>query len=461
MGSEIFDFKQIGYWARYRSSSLCHALHDKSLPLREPSSKTISNLVSCFKRVRLVALKINNVPHEGLSARKLLKALPKRRIRPGFAKSAWPERLKQEFATYREWKTKPVLSEAEGGALRREPCRPITVDQKHVSDINRMVGYMVRERGVLDFGLLDICDPEVFTAYLNWHLSQEADGGYVTAKHTSIALALISRYLVATGQLERSRDGKDIWQVFYQQGQEVVMLGASRGEVSKPADIGNWEPTDLRRIGYDGWNIEAPVPRGIGKHIHDNAIFSRKRSALFFFLAFETPLRVRNWREMRWGKNLSRTKNGRWIVHFEGSELKIGRRGYFKNVYERIYSEEASRMIDQWRLILAKKFGPDFENVTSYVFTTSAIGKGVVGKAISYGSFSNCLKCLVMELRGETFHPHMVRHILGSYLVNEYGPGGFGLAAELLGDTIEIVLKSYYRPNTKKDFESYLNSVAR
>jgi len=65
-----------------------------------------------------------------------------------------------------------------------------------------------------------------------------------------------------------------------------------------------------------------------------------------------------------------------------------------------------------------------------------------------------------MEIRGETFHPHMVRHIVGSYFVNEYGAGGFGLAAELLGDTIEIVLKSYYRPNTKKDFENYLKLAA-
>lgn len=283
---------------------------------REPSSKTISNLVSCFKRIRRVVLETRNVPLEGLSARKLLAALPKRRIRSGFAKSAWPERLKREFAAYRDWKIKPILTESEGRALRKQPCRPITIDKKQVSDLNRMVGYMVRERGILDFGLLEMCDPDMFAAYLNWHLSQEADGGYVTAKHTSIALALVSRYLVATGQLEQRRDEKDIWQVFYQLGQEVVMLGASRGEVSEPSDVGDWKPADLRRIGYDGWRIEAPVPKGVGKHIHVNAIFSRKRSALFFFLAFETPLRVRNWREMRWEKNLFRSNDGRWTVHF-------------------------------------------------------------------------------------------------------------------------------------------------
>ena len=431
-----------------------------ALPKGEPSSKTISNLVSCFKRVRVAALKLHNVPREGRSARKLLDALPKRRIRLGFRKDAWPERFKREFAGYREWKVKPVLSKAEGREFRKQPCRPITIDKKQVSDINRMVGYMVRERGVTDFGLVDICDPELFIAYLNWHLSQNADGGYVTAKHTSIALALISRYLVATGQLEQRRDGKDIWQVFYQQGQDVVMLGANRGEVNQPFDIGNWKPIDLRRLGYAGWTIEAPVPRNVGKHIHNNAIFSRKRSALFFFLAYETPLRVRNWREMQWGKNLYRSKDGRWTVHFEGSELKIGRRGYFKNVYERTYSQEASRMIDGWRIVLAEKLGPDFETLAPYVFTPNKIGKGVIGKPISYGSFSRCLKCLVMEIRGETFHPHMVRHIVGSYFVNEYGAGGFGLAAELLGDTIEIVLKSYYRPNTKKDFENYLKLAA-
>lgn len=37
-----------------------------------------------------------------------------------------------------------------------------------------------------------------------------------------------------------------------------------------------------------------------------------------------------------------------------------------------------------------------------------------------------------------------------SYLVNEFGPKGIGLAAELLGDTIKVVMATYFRPNNEE-----------
>lgn len=63
-----------------------------------------------------------------------------------------------------------------------------------------------------------------------------------------------------------------------------------------------------------------------------------------------------------------------------------------------------------------------------------------------------------MEHRGETFHPHKIRHIVGSYLVNERGAGGLGLAVRLLGDTPQVILDAYYRPNTTQDLASYVSS---
>jgi len=53
----------------------------------------------------------------------------------------------------------------------------------------------------------------------------------------------------------------------------------------------------------------------------------------------------------------------------------------------------------------------------------------------------------------------MIRHIVGSYLVNTFGAGGLGVAAEVLGDTPKVVMDAYYRPNTRQDLINYISSV--
>lgn len=154
-----------------------------------------------------------------------------------------------------------------------------------------------------------------------------------------------------------------------------------------------------------------------------------------------------------------RMPDGRWRVFFKGDELKIGRRGYVTNVYEVVYSEEASRRIDLWRAELRERFGPDFETLTPHVLPPNNPHDRRSGVQLTYGAFSQGVKSLVMELRGETFHPHKIRHIVGSYLVNEHGAGGLGLAAKLLGDTPQVILDAYYRPNTKQDLADYVSSI--
>lgn len=136
------------------------------------------------------------------------------------------------------------------------------------------------------------------------------------------------------------------------------------------------------------------------RYMHANAIFNRKRTALFFFLSCETPLRARNWLEMKWGKNLLWLPDGRWRVLFKGDELKIGRRGYVTNVYDVIYSEEASRQIDLWREVLSERFGLDFEGITPYVLPPCNPNDRRSRGELSYGAFSQGVKTLVMDLRG-------------------------------------------------------------
>jgi integrase len=156
---------------------------------------------------------------------------------------------------------------------------------------------------------------------------------------------------------------------------------------------------------------------------------------------------------MRWGHNLKKMPDGRWQVLFRGQELKVARRGVSTNEYKYTYSTATSRFIDRWREELTSYVGADFERRCPYVFVASA---PPTSKPMTYQAFQTSVANLVMELRGEKFNPHLVRHIVASYLVNEHGPGGLGLAAELLGDTVKVVLDTYYRPNTQQTLQDYL-----
>lgn len=309
------------------------------------------------------------------------------------------------------------------------------------------------------FGLVEVCNPELFGEFINWHMAQDADGGYVHLKQSAAVMATISQYLVAKHEMPEMIDGRKPWDLFYDMGREVMKLGASSGYIVTAPDVGNWKPSDLHQIGKQGW-AQVPVQdKMTGPKVHATTVFNRKRTALFFYLSCETPFRARNWLEMVWHKDLVRTEEGRWKVRFVGDELKIDRRGYTTNVHEHIYSEEASHMIDDWRDVLRERFGPDFEAIAPNVFPPSYPNSQRSGSQLSYGAFAQGIKLLVMELRNETFHPHKIRHIVGSYLVNELGAGGLGLAAKLLGDTPQVILDAYYRPNTQQDLINYVSSV--
>ncbi len=427
---------------------------------REPAKKTVSNLISCLKSVRAVVLKQRNVPSEGKDVVTLLKERPKRPISAPFPTALWPERLQREWCGYRTWKTKPFLTVSEGAEYRRRICRPSTIDNSHVLNTNRYVGFLVRECGMTDFGLVEVCDPELFTRYLSKTLSRSGGGGYLGAYTTSTTLATISQYLVAKGELPPTKDGKAPWSLFYDLGREAMQLGARSGAIVAAADVGDWKPSDLSRLGLQAWNTEPSRTRAVNdEYLHALKTFQRKRSALFFLLAPESPMRSRNWLEMRWGQNLSRTKSGIWKIRFVGDELKVTQRGYVSNVYEIVYSKEASRMIDRWQEYVITRFGPDYEEITPYVFPPFDYSKRKRRRQLSYDAFAIGIKALVMEFRGETFNPHKIRHIVGSFLVNEYGPGGLGLAAKLLGDTPKVVMDTYYRPGTQQDMEDYVKRI--
>lgn len=421
---------------------------------RLPGEKTLKNLISYARAFQALVLGKEGVPTAGLSPSQLKRSRPKRRARKHFSRKLWPEGLKTEWQSYTAWKMQPVLSPHEE-RFRKKPCRWVSIDSQG-ERLNVYVGWLIREEKRQDLNLLDLCDLETFSRYLNWYLAQDADGGYTTAKMAATTLATLSQYLVAKNKIaEQTTDGQRIWDAFYEMGRQAMRHGAELGKLPEKREIGNWKPKHLYELGKDAWETD-PVRRHRGNEGRwRNQRMVRRRGALFFLLSYETPLRARNFREMRWGHNLYQLPDGRWQVRFKGNELKVGRRGFHANVYKETYSREVSSYIDAWRERLFEHFGPDFETVAPYV-SPSFVSPTAPNTPIQHAAFSRTISNLCEELRGERFNVHKTRHIVGSYLVNEHGRGGIGLAARLLGDTPKVVMDTYFRPNHEEAFEAYI-----
>lgn len=429
-----------------RGAKLIAARNNRNAPGR----KALQNAVSCCKAIQRQVVG----EQEWLSAReKLIKRRKQSRRPPDFPYNAWPASLAQEWNRFAAWKLSEFVPPEE------EPyhvvCRPSTMNGKR-NHINPYVGFLVRERGLTEANLLNLCDPANFTTYLEWYLGADSewDAAYPQANSRAITLALLSKYLVAKGRLDEDAGSQQkIWDVFYALGRKALEVGAKRGELNDPHDVGEWKPTDLRDIGLTAWSTPPESKQNWVGRRRDHQVFNRRRTGLFFYLAYETPLRLRNWLEMRWGKNLFQDEAGRWVVEFRGEELKVSKRGVRTNVYRMEYSDEACAMINRWRELLQQTFGPDFETTRPHVF--AAWSDRREGR-VADNMMRQHIRQLTIELRDEDFHPHMVRHIIASYLVNEFGKDGIGLAATLLGDTPEMILRAYYRPNPTEALARYL-----
>lgn len=419
-----------------------------------PKEKALKNLIACCRAVRDVVLQAGGKASRR-TPRQVLLAKPRHRIRRSFPRERWPERLKGEWPGYCEWKSRELLTAAEGAHLRGRVCKANTVEQ-HALRITPIVRYLVDELGMCDVGLVDLMDVDRYIRFMDWYLNEDAYGGYSAARLAGVTLATISQYLVAMGRIGREGPGGlDIWAVFYRESRKALEVGARRGELPERRRPDAWTPNDMRHVASQAWDQPAPrYWRGDGDKRKRQA-FARLRYGLFFALAVEAPMRARNFREMRWDKHLKRTREGLWQVHFRGQELKIATRGGVTNEYKVTFTPWAGAYIERWRRVLEEKYGPDFEQVAPYVFASG----NLLGKPISDAAFHMGIETLALEVRGETFEPHDARRVVATHLVDTRGTEGIALAALLLGDTAKMIFDTYFRPDTEATLRAYLDEL--
>jgi hypothetical protein len=176
---------------------------------KQPSEKTVRNLVSCARAIRKVAFgdePARESVHEALRRKKH----SARVTRPRFRSAQWPAELVVEFEGYKAWKSAPILPPQED-RYRRRPSRESSFVTYH-RHLNIYVGRLVRDRGHVSLTLEERCDPDRFAGFLSWFLEFDTDRGVTTAQGVAVTLAVVCRFLVAKDRLaeryvEGSRSG--------------------------------------------------------------------------------------------------------------------------------------------------------------------------------------------------------------------------------------------------------------
>jgi integrase len=169
---------------------------------------------------------------------------------------------------------------------------------------------------------------------------------------------------------------------------------------------------------------------------------TRFQRGLMLKLLTRIPMRSRNLREMRLGKNLFQDRAGHWHLEFRGTELKVGKRAGRTNEYLFDLTQYCPPDTDDLLPALEEfltVYRPRIPNTTAHgpVFMTQ------IGTPYDVGSLRAELATIVARYTGQRFHPHIIRSIWGSEYLEEH-PGDFATVAEMLGNTVDVVIKTYY-----------------
>ena len=214
-------------------------------------------------------------------------------------------------------------------------------------------------------------------------------------------------------------------------------LNAPRKLHDKGADYHTFSFADIERIAKDIID-EAPLIQPMPSHwsrksTRPGAFGSvRFQVGLILMMGWRCPLRVRNWCEMLIDTNLKQV-NGGYLVHFEGEELKIGKRGRDANIFELAVAPEVLPYLEEFLSTWRPRLDPDGHE--RHVFLT------MKGTPLAPSNLGSQLKAHVYRHTGRLFFPHLLRTIFTSEMLS--AGVDINSVAYGLGDQPATVLRSY------------------
>jgi integrase len=164
---------------------------------------------------------------------------------------------------------------------------------------------------------------------------------------------------------------------------------------------------------------------------------SQFQKGVILKLLVRVPLRQRNVRELRRGEHLYQDQKGHWQLHFQGGDLKVAARGGRVNEYNVNLTEYAPEFVSLLEEFLTVH-RPRLPGATTspFLFLTNH------GGPFSQQTLRVELAETVAMRTGQRFYPHLIRSIWATEYLEQ--TQDFTTAAVLLGDTLKVVMQTYY-----------------
>jgi integrase len=184
---------------------------------------------------------------------------------------------------------------------------------------------------------------------------------------------------------------------------------------------------------------EGRIPLGVSRATRQLGAVrtSQFQKGVILKLLVRVPLRQRNVRELRLGEHLYQDQEAHWHLHFQGGDLKIGARGGRVNAYTVNLTEYAPEFIPLLEEFLTVH-RPRLPGATTspFLFLTNH------GRPFSQQTLRVELAETVAMRTGQRFYPHLIRSIWATEYLEK--TQDFTTAAVLLGDTLKVVMQTYY-----------------
>ena len=158
---------------------------------------------------------------------------------------------------------------------------------------------------------------------------------------------------------------------------------------------------------------------------------------LMLKLLVRIPLRQRNVRDIQLGRNLYQDHAGHWHLHFRGRELKVGDRNGRANEYHVDLTEYCPDLLPA-----LEEFVTVHRPNLPKAATAPQLFLTYRGNPFTQRSLNEEVGCVVALHTGQRFYPHLIRTIWATEYLQ--ATGDFTTAATMLGDTLQITIRTYY-----------------
>ncbi|MFW8627383.1 hypothetical protein [Deinococcus sp. ME38] len=423
-----------------------------------PTMKKASNIRSDLKKIRQALQELLKLPEITRIDPRSRRRARRDHWKKGFRRADWPESLEQEVRQMRVAFTDRNYSGPSYAYFNSRVMREVSFCGLEMR-FNRLIDFTLNCEGIESPCLMDFMDLDRIARFREWYFHDRV-GGYAAFRQICAALSKTAIYLEAMGQLKSgydldSRNHGAPWRVLTSIGMSKLAEGVQEGKQAKLEDLPLVSPADLMALGY---RCQVQLPRtNDGRVPSTRQIFNRRFAGMFYTLGVYTPLRGKNWRNMRWDTNLKQ-EGTCWRVHFSGMELKNGVNNTELRTYSLLLPPEATPLIEWWREQLRVFVGDDFENITPFVFPMQSTIVGDDGDfrwvEMSYKYLLASVDSAARDNIRQGFRPHLIRHCVATHVISSGLMVDIQQAATLLGDSIKTVMDTYFKP----DEQNLLNS---